>query len=73
MPREPQTPEQWQAAVDSAHALLAVHSARCYGLIETDMKIDVERCEALLKRGHGLGYTPAADAVERFIKELQDA
>jgi hypothetical protein len=48
---EPQTPEQWQAAIDSAQLFLAVGSARQYGLIETHIRIDVARCVRLLGRG----------------------
>jgi hypothetical protein len=56
---DPQTPEQWQEAVDSAEFFLALESAGQYGLISSDIKVDVGRCEELLTRGKTLGYTPA--------------
>ena len=56
--RDPQTPEEWQEAVDAAHFCLLVDSCRQYGLIDTDMVIDQARCEDLLARGKRLGITP---------------
>ena len=71
MTAEPKTPEQWQDAVDSAHVLLCIDSARQYGLVEWNAEIDIERCEEILKRGHGHGYTPSHDAVQRFLAEWE--
>lgn len=42
--RDPRTAEEWQEAVDQAEFFLLVESARLYGLITTDLKIDAERC-----------------------------
>lgn len=57
-PVDPQTPEEWQEAVNAAHFCLLVDSCRQYGLVETDMAINQARCEELLERGKALGYTP---------------
>lgn len=68
---EPNTPEEWQDAVDAAYAALALDSAAKYGLILTPIvAVAVPRCEEILERGAALGYTPATDAVERFVAEL---
>lgn len=56
--RDPRTPAEWQEAVDGAHMMLLIDSAVLYGLIETDMRINVPRCEEVLEAGAVLGYTP---------------
>jgi hypothetical protein len=57
---DPETPEQWQEAVNAAEFILAIDSARQYGLIETDIRPDVERCDDILRRGREKGFTPAS-------------
>jgi hypothetical protein len=64
--QDPQTPEQWQEAVDVAHVMSLVESAKQYGLI-TGPVVNVDRCHEILDRGAALGYTPAPDAVERLL------
>lgn len=56
---DPTTPDEWQEAVDGAEFMLLVESARLYGLIETDMVVDVGRCDELLRRGKDRGHKPA--------------
>lgn len=68
--RDPQTSDEWQQAVDAAHALLLIHSARSYGLIEGAPKINTARCEAILKLGRDRGHHPADDALERMVAEI---
>jgi hypothetical protein len=80
---DPETPSEWQDAVDGAHAALALHAAHEYGLIARveyggprdgmeigDAGVNVERCEEILIRGAEMGYTPSEDAIERFVSEL---
>ena len=70
-PQNPETPEEWQAAVDAADALLKLDAARLYGLVSGGPEVDAERCWELLHRAaeeHGI--EPADDAVERFVEEL---
>lgn len=55
---DPQTPEEWQVAVDGANAALLVDSARQYGLITGGPIVNVERCIEILERGKALGYLP---------------
>jgi hypothetical protein len=69
---DPVGAEQWQLAVDAAHAALVLESARLYGLVTGGPQVDVERCEDILTRGAAGGFTPAADAVDRFVGELAD-
>jgi hypothetical protein len=71
--RDPRTREEWQQAVDLADWYLHVHSARAYGLIETDMKIDVDRCDEILKRGAAAGVTPSMDAPEKLTAKCVHA
>jgi hypothetical protein len=51
---DPETPEEWQEAANSADFMLRVHSCYLYGLL-TGPPIHVERCEWILaeasKRG----------------------
>ena len=57
-PRDPQTPEEWQEAVNAAEFLLLIDSARQYGLIEGGPKVNGRRADAILDRGRRLGYLP---------------
>jgi len=67
---DPSTPAEWQEAADLAHVYLLIDSARKYGLINGGPKrIDLDRCEKLLKRAKNRGIVPRPDAVERFFKE----
>lgn len=67
---EPQTPAEWQEAVDAADGCLHLDAARGYGLVTGGPEVDVRRCEWILAAGAALGYVPAANAVERFTREL---
>lgn len=69
-PADPTTLEEWQNAVNAAQALLAIESARAYGLITGGPAANVDRCEDLLDRGRSLGIVPSADAVERWVGGL---
>lgn len=65
--KDPDSPEEWQEAVDVAHVMLHIESARQYGLVRGGPVIDVDRCEQILELGELLGYTPAEDAIERLL------
>jgi len=56
---DPQTPDEWQAAVDADDFLLLVDSAQQYGLITGGEGVNVERCVALLERGADQGIFPS--------------
>ena len=58
MTKEPETPEQWQEAVNLAEFYLLLDSARQYGLLEGGPSLDIERCEELLQRGKQQGFQP---------------
>lgn len=64
-PVDPQTPEEWQTAVDAADALLHIQSAEAYGLITGSPTVNVARCEELLEAARRRGVTPSAGNVER--------
>jgi hypothetical protein len=55
---DPQTPEQWQDAVNLAHFFMAIDSARQYGLIAGGPTVNIERCEVVLTQGREKGITP---------------
>ena len=70
MPKKPSQPhsrEEWQEAVDAAHTLLLVDSARQYGLIIGGPNVHIERCEEILRQGHERGIRPTDDCVERIL------
>ena len=71
--RDPATPAEWQDAVDAAHALLLLGSARAYGLVTGGPLINEDRVEEILEQGRRRGITPAVDAVERLIAELAES
>ena len=69
-PTNPETPEEWQAAVDAAEFWIALDSARHYGLVKGGPTIDPERCAHILAKGESLGYKPASitELVIKFIE-----
>lgn len=68
--KSPKTSGEWQDAVDAAHVLLLVDSARQYGLITGGPKVNVERAVQLLRHGKQRGIHPRPDAIDRLIGEL---
>lgn len=56
--RDPVTREEWQEAVDAAHFLLCLESARQYGLVEGGPEVDIERCVEIIDKGKAQGYEP---------------
>lgn len=70
MSQDPQTRDEWQEAVDAAHSLMLIASARTYGLVRGGPAVDEERCDEILRRGAERGITPSANAIENFIGGL---
>jgi hypothetical protein len=69
----PDTPEEWQTVVDAARGAIVFDAARQYGLVKGGPEVNVERCQRLLELGQLRGYTPACNAVERFVAALLQA
>lgn len=69
-PKDPETPTEWQDAVDAAYACANIEAARAYGLVTGGPKIDLKRCEEILSIGKSLGIQPKADAIERFVRAV---
>lgn len=67
--KEPETPEQWQVALDTVVALLAVDAAKRYGLGTVNMA----RCREILQRAKALGYQPSDQIVERIGASVRGA
>ncbi len=67
--KDPQTPAEWQEAVDCAQFLLLLDCAHQYGLIEGGPKVNVDRCAAILERGRERGIYPAGTEtlIKRYI------
>lgn len=66
--QDPQTPYEWQEAVDMADVLLQVDAARAYGLVKGGPPVDVARCEQILADGRARGIHPSPDAVDRLLR-----
>jgi hypothetical protein len=60
-PKKPFGAQQWKEAVELADFYLRLESARLYGLIETDIRPDVHRCEYILREGARRGIFPDPD------------
>jgi hypothetical protein len=69
--QDPKTTDEWQQAVDAAHACLMIHDAKLYGLITGGSAINADRCIQILELGKARRIYPSPDAMERFINELQ--
>jgi len=65
--KDPETDQEWQEAVNGAKCCIAISAAQDYGLIYTDMRFNIERCEEILERGKALGFVPDEEAVEQMI------
>jgi hypothetical protein len=60
----PVTDEQWQDAVDAAHALLIFDTARLYGLVTGGPKVNVELCVEIIEDGRNQGIEPRVEAIK---------
>lgn len=67
---DPQTPAEWQEAVNLAAAWLRLDSARRYGLITGGQEVDVPRCRELLARGMADGWVPRENDVNAAIDRI---
>jgi len=75
---DPTTPDEWQAAVDSADFLLLLDSARQYGLVTGGPIVDVARCHEIIRRGADRGVFPGPPGVPqrrlmgRWLREQRE-
>lgn len=68
--KSPQTPGEWQEAVDAATGALALDAARWYGLVQGGPTVNVVRCEQIIQEGRRRGINARLDAIERFAKAV---
>lgn len=68
--KDPQTPAEWQDAVNAAEASLAFESARLYGLVAGGPGIDVDRCQHILAAGRARGIVPIKAGVQADLAAL---
>lgn len=64
---DPQTPEQWQEAMDAAHAVVLVEAARRLGFIAGGPTVNLERCAEILAGGKDRGYSAERTGVYDFL------
>lgn len=69
-PCMPESPEEWQTAVNAAKGALAFDSARQYGLVKGGPCVNVDRCVLILEKGRKRGFFPSPTAVEDFARAL---
>jgi hypothetical protein len=69
--RDPQTPEEWQEAVDAAAGARALADCAMYGLI-TGPDVDVARCDNILERGAALGVRPSRKATDLAVGLIRE-
>ncbi len=73
MIQDPQTPTEWQEAVDLAEFFLLLDAARKYNLVTGGPDILLERCEQILREGRRQSIRPHQDCVERLIGAYLEA
>jgi hypothetical protein len=66
--KDPKTSAEWQEAVNAAYILRAIADCQMYGLIETDMKIDIARCDHILEEGSALGHFPEIGILDKTFE-----
>jgi hypothetical protein len=64
--RDPQSPDEWQDAVDAADLLLLLDACRQYGLVEGGPEVNIARCNELLAEGAERGIFPSSPDRRRF-------
>lgn len=68
--KQPETPDEWQEAVNMAELWLLVHSAVAYGLVTYDGKINPERCDEILRLGRKRGVHPQKHEVDKLVQDF---
>ena len=66
--RDPQTPQEWQEAVDLAEFYRSLYDCQLYCLITISAEINTKRCDSILNRGAKLGYKPKDTILQ--LKEM---
>jgi hypothetical protein len=66
--RDPQTPEEWQEAVDAAAGMRALADCKMYGVIEGGPDINIARCDELLECGRKRGVYPSRPVVDLAVE-----
>lgn len=59
--KDPQTKEEWKEAANAAQFLLLLDSARMYGLVNTSIQVNSDRCVLVLQEAKRKGITPDSD------------
>jgi len=71
--KDPKTAAEWQEAVNAAYVMRCIADCVMYGLIETDMKIDLARCDHLLAEGEIKGYRPEPSIIAKTFPTAKAA
>lgn len=68
--QNPETPAEWQEAVNLADLFLSFDSARKYGLVVGGPDVDADRCDEILRAGKVRGYVPQPLEIERLMRRV---
>jgi hypothetical protein len=69
--RDPQTPKEWQEAVDTAAGLRALHDVQLYGLIDGISDVNLKRCAYILEQGANRGIQPSKPALQLAVEMIR--
>lgn len=66
----PSNPEEWRAAVATAHACLSIDAARQYGLIQGGPSVNTDACLEMIAEGERRGVFSTTDEVMVAVRSL---
>lgn len=67
--KNPRTLEEWQEVVDAAAALRVIGDCMMYGLLKGP-KINLRRCDEILRRGRAKGIVPSKPDVALALRYI---
>lgn len=70
--KEPESPAEWQEALDAAMASRLLADCKMYGLIEGGPNVNVSRCDEIIERAQALGLRPSKRDVELAIEMVRE-
>lgn len=68
--RSPESPEEWQNAVNIAEALIGVELGRQYGVFSGGPRVDVVRCLDFVGTAVRMGIVPQEEEVQALMDSI---
>lgn len=72
-PQDPNTPQEWQEAINRAVLFRALHASKFYGMVEGGPTIDIDRCDEIFAQAIAQGYRPNATLEQLLAGYIQAA